>query len=133
MAGPTQRTTYLKYNTHGEIKLICGNLFEQNFTAEYDVIFANQILEHLVHAIDFIRKLNHGLKPGGQLIMSMPNDRYVKNTPLETPWTCGHMKFRPLHHPLPARLLNALDQLNLRWPALAWRSGFQLLAHGQKA
>lgn len=167
--------------THGKIEFICSNVFERDLTAEYDVIFANQIIEHLVYPVDFVRKLSDGLKPGGKLIMSTPNGRYIKNTlpsftalgdpaqweeqqftadgdghffaylptelkhimddaglintqvmPFETPWISGHMKFRHLHRLLPARLLNILDQLSLRWPTLAWRSGFQLLAQGQK-
>jgi 2-polyprenyl-3-methyl-5-hydroxy-6-metoxy-1,4-benzoquinol methylase len=65
--------------THGDINFITGNVFEVNFAKKFDVIFANQILEHLVYPAEFVQKLALFLRPGGKMVMTTPNWAYIKN------------------------------------------------------
>jgi len=45
----------------------------------YDVVVATEVLEHVAHPDRFLAKLSAFLKPGGHLVMTTPNGRYVRN------------------------------------------------------
>lgn len=64
----------------GEVRFICGNALELDIGQRFDLIFANQIVEHLVYPLELTRRLAGWLKPGGRLVMTTPNGHYVKNT-----------------------------------------------------
>lgn len=64
----------------GDIKFICGNAMEVDLDHRFDMIFANQIVEHLVYPLEFTRKLAGWLKRGGKLVMTTPNADYLKNS-----------------------------------------------------
>ena len=49
------------------------NLFEIN--TQYDVILCTEVLEHLVHPEKALEKMRSLLKPGGQLVLTVPNGR----------------------------------------------------------
>ncbi len=66
--------------TTGEIEFVQGNAFELQLETKFDVIFANQILEHVVYPQELIQKLSLLLNPGGKLIMTTPNSDYVRNS-----------------------------------------------------
>ena len=61
----------------GNIEFIAANSMDHTWDRRFDLIFANQILEHLVHPGRFVRKLASWLEPGGRLICTTPNARYV--------------------------------------------------------
>ena len=63
----------------GEIEFICGNAMEVNLDMKFDLIFANQIIEHLVYPIELVRRLKSLLNPGGRLVMTTPNAEYIKS------------------------------------------------------
>lgn len=66
--------------THGDIEFIQGNVMELNLGAEsFDLIYANQIIEHLVYPLEMLTRLSKMLKPGGKLIVTTPNGQYIKN------------------------------------------------------
>jgi 2-polyprenyl-6-hydroxyphenyl methylase/3-demethylubiquinone-9 3-methyltransferase len=69
------RTRY----THGEIEFVQSNVLEDDMPKNYDLIFANQIVEHLVYPEILVRRLAALLSPGGRLVMTTPNGRYWKN------------------------------------------------------
>ena len=56
----------------GTIRFVCGNAMETDFKASFDLIFANQILEHLVQPVEFVSHLADYLRPGGTLVLSTP-------------------------------------------------------------
>ena len=70
------RTRYEK----GDVHFVCGNVMDLELGRRFDLIFANQIVEHLVYPLEFTERLVKCLKPGGQLIMTTPNGSYVKNS-----------------------------------------------------
>jgi len=45
----------------------------------FDLVFANQIVEHLVYPIDFTKRVAGWLRPGGRLVVTTPNADYVKS------------------------------------------------------
>ncbi len=65
--------------THGKIKFLQGNVFDIQLEKGFDVIFANQILEHLVYPKEFIEKLSSLLEANGLIIMTTPNGEYINN------------------------------------------------------
>lgn len=64
----------------GEIHFICGNAMEAEPGQHFDLIFANQIVEHLVTPIEFVKRLAGWLKPRGRLVLTTPNAAYLKNS-----------------------------------------------------
>ena len=77
------RSDFIEYAqsryTHGDIKFIAGNILEMDLEQEFDIIFANQIIEHLVYPHQLVEQLSKFLKNGGQLIVTTPNYFYIKN------------------------------------------------------
>ena len=59
----------------GEVSELVGELPDEYF----DVVFCNDILEHLVDPYSLISFLRKKIKPGGLLISSIPNVRYLLN------------------------------------------------------
>ena len=73
--------TYAKTrHTQGEIRFLVANVLEDEIPGTFDLIFANQIIEHLVYPEQMLRRLAAKLKPGGRLVVTTPNGRYVRNS-----------------------------------------------------
>ena len=62
----------------GNIRFLAANAFEIAGLGPFDLVFANQIIEHLVYPIDFLRSLAALVRPGGVLVISTPNHDYFK-------------------------------------------------------
>jgi len=82
----------------GDIHFICGNVMEIQMKERFDLIFANQIVEHLVYPLDFTRRLVSWLKPKGQLVMTTPNADYIKSaapsfSEVKDPTKYEHLQF----------------------------------------
>ncbi len=77
------RQSFLDYArsryTHGSIDFVCANVLEDPLEGEFDLIFANQILEHVVRPDEILEALRERLRPGGLLVASTPNHDYVMN------------------------------------------------------
>ena len=77
------RPQFLEYaqsrRTHGDIRFLAANVLEDELPAGQDLIFANQIIEHLVYPAALLERLLRLLKPGGRLVVTTPNGEYVKN------------------------------------------------------
>jgi SAM-dependent methyltransferase len=65
--------------THGDLRLLTADVLRDEIPGDYDLVFANQIVEHLAHPDQLVQRLLHRLKPGGRLVMTTPNHDYVKN------------------------------------------------------
>ena len=63
----------------GDIRFVQGNALELDLPGPYDLIFANQILEHLVHPVELVQGLADRLAPGGRLVVTTPNGLYLKS------------------------------------------------------
>lgn len=70
------RTRYEK----GDITFVVANVMDYDTAARFDVIFANQVLEHLVYPARLLSRLAGWLVPGGRLVVTTPNGAYVKSS-----------------------------------------------------
>jgi 2-polyprenyl-6-hydroxyphenyl methylase/3-demethylubiquinone-9 3-methyltransferase len=66
--------------TDGDVRFLCANVLEDDIPGVYDLIFANQIIEHLVYPDKLLGRLMACLRPGGRLVVTTPNGDYLKNT-----------------------------------------------------
>jgi len=64
----------------GQVRFLSGNVLELDLDERFDLIFANQLIEHLVYPVELTHRLVDLLKPQGRLVMTTPNGDYVKNT-----------------------------------------------------
>ena len=64
---------------HGEIEFVQGNVLELSIAQRFNLIFANQIVEHLVYPLEMLEVLKKLLKPGGRLVVTIPNWHYLMN------------------------------------------------------
>lgn len=83
---------------HGDIEFIQGNALELNFNQKFDLIFANQIIEHLVYPLEMVKTLGALLSDRGTLVVTTPNWAYAKNdlpcfAELGNPQDWEHMQF----------------------------------------
>ena len=77
------RQQFLDYaatrHERGEIHYIQGNALEVDPARRFDLIFANQLLEHLVYPARLVARLAGWLKPQGRLVATTPNGSYIRN------------------------------------------------------
>ncbi len=77
------RPAFLSYAqsryTHGQIQFLAANVLEDELPGQYDLIYANQIVEHLVYPDQLLARLGQRLRPGGRLVMTTPNGAYFIN------------------------------------------------------
>jgi 2-polyprenyl-3-methyl-5-hydroxy-6-metoxy-1,4-benzoquinol methylase len=63
----------------GIVHYAAGNIFDQNFDGQFDVVLIAEVIEHVAHPDDFLRKISQILKPDGYIVLSTPNGGYFKN------------------------------------------------------
>ena len=63
----------------GDIQYAPGNVFELGFENRFDVVVITEIIEHVAHPDDFLRKIGRMVKPGGHVVMTTPNGGYFRN------------------------------------------------------
>lgn len=63
----------------GSIDYKPGNVFEIDFGHPFDLVLATEIIEHVAHPDDFIKKLAHLVKPGGYVLLTTPLGSYFIN------------------------------------------------------
>ena len=68
----------LKYE-RGDIQFAPGNVFDLGFQDTFDVVLITEIIEHVAHPDDFLRKIGQLVKPGGHVVMTTPNGGYFIN------------------------------------------------------
>lgn len=64
----------------GEIQFICANAMDAAPDRQFDLIFANQLIEHLVYPARLVGRLANWLKPRGRLVVTTPNWMYIKSS-----------------------------------------------------
>ena len=65
--------------THGSIEFAQLNVLKDAIPGQYDLIFANQIIEHIVYPQLLVTKLASALALGGRLVVTTPNAAYFKS------------------------------------------------------
>jgi 2-polyprenyl-3-methyl-5-hydroxy-6-metoxy-1,4-benzoquinol methylase len=63
----------------GTIRFIAANIFDHPDLGHFDMVFGNQIIEHLVYPAAFLRTLASYANPGGVLVVSTPNHDYFRS------------------------------------------------------
>jgi 2-polyprenyl-3-methyl-5-hydroxy-6-metoxy-1,4-benzoquinol methylase len=64
--------------THGRIRFVAGNAIECELDEGFDLIFANQVIEHLVYPKRLITRLKGLLNSGGRVVLTTPNWHYMR-------------------------------------------------------
>jgi len=89
------RPQFLEYaktrHERGDIRFIAGNAFDLPDLGTFDLVFANQIIEHLVHPDDFLRNVARFAKRDGIVVISTPNHDYFRS-PLPSFTELGDVK-----------------------------------------
>jgi 2-polyprenyl-3-methyl-5-hydroxy-6-metoxy-1,4-benzoquinol methylase len=73
----------------GEVRFLAVNAFDLRLAERFDIIFANQILEHTVYPEALVRTLRDHLKPHGRLVATTPNWGYFANRRAALPKYAG--------------------------------------------
>jgi 2-polyprenyl-3-methyl-5-hydroxy-6-metoxy-1,4-benzoquinol methylase len=65
--------------THGQIRFVAGDALQYKLDERFDLIFATQIIEHLVYPEQLIMTLKGLLNTRGKLVVTTPNWHYLRN------------------------------------------------------
>lgn len=68
----------LKYE-YGELDFQPGNIFEVNNDKLFDCVLATEVIEHVAHPDEFLKRLVSFLKPDGKIVISTPNGEHFRN------------------------------------------------------
>lgn len=84
----------------GEIAYVPGNVFELDFSVPFDVVIMTEVIEHVAHPDEFLKKVAGLVRPGGHVVMTTPNGEYFRNTlpkfsDCPDPSVFEHRQFRP--------------------------------------
>jgi SAM-dependent methyltransferase len=78
------RPTFLDYARtryeRGDVRFVAANLFDSPDLGLFDLVFGNQIIEHLVHPARFLQLLATYAKPGGVVVVTTPNHDYFRSS-----------------------------------------------------
>lgn len=66
----------------GQIAFVVGNIMEEPDIGTFDIVFANQIIEHLVRPVELLQTLAKHLAPEGVMVVTTPNQSYL---PIDLP------------------------------------------------
>jgi 2-polyprenyl-6-hydroxyphenyl methylase/3-demethylubiquinone-9 3-methyltransferase len=61
----------------GTVHYAPGNAFELAFPQPFDLVLITEIIEHVAHPDEFLRKVGTLVRPGGYVLMSTPNGGYM--------------------------------------------------------
>jgi 2-polyprenyl-3-methyl-5-hydroxy-6-metoxy-1,4-benzoquinol methylase len=83
VTGVDIRQSFLDYATtrveRGDVRFIAANIFDAPDLGQFDLVFGNQIIEHLVYPAHFLRALASYARPGGVIVVSTPNHDYFRS------------------------------------------------------
>lgn len=68
----------LKYET-GDIHYLPGNIFSLNANQQFDVVLLAEVIEHVAHPDQLLKKIAEFVKPGGHIVITTPNGEYFRN------------------------------------------------------
>lgn len=84
VVGVDIRPAFLEYARsryeHGDVTFVAANLMDAPDLGEFDIVFANQIIEHLVYPVDFLRTLQKYVRRDGLLVVTTPNHDYFRSS-----------------------------------------------------
>ncbi len=68
----------LKYD-NGSIAYLAGDAFTLGPEGSYDMVLAGEIIEHVAHPDEFLRRVARLVRPGGHVVLSTPNGEYIRH------------------------------------------------------
>ena len=114
----------------GDLELIAANVFDSAPLGTFDLVFGNQIIEHLVYPAAFMRTLAQYTRPGGIIVITTPNHDYFRSklpsyTELGDPKQHEHKQFSAgggdhFFAYTPAELRAAAREANLEVVEVSW-------------
>lgn len=107
---------------------ICSSLEESQFnSASFDVVYANQVIEHVPEPVEFVRKASFYLKVNGLLVIGTPNIDSIAWRNLRGNWTTlqkpDHLVFfnpRSLNRALLEQCFDLLEFHSTGMPPIGW-------------
>lgn len=84
----------------GVVHYAPGNALELAFPQPFDAVLLGEVIEHVAHPDQFLRKVAEFVVPGGSIIMTTPNGGYVRNplprfSDCKNPEQFEALQFRP--------------------------------------
>ena len=64
---------------YGAVRYRPGEIFQLSQSEQYDVVLATEIIEHVAHPDQFLKKIAEFAKPHGFLVLTTPNGAYFRN------------------------------------------------------
>lgn len=78
------RQPFLDYgksrHERGDVRFVTANIIDAPDLGTFDLVFGNQIIEHLLYPADFLRTLAHYAVPGGIVVATTPNHDYFRSS-----------------------------------------------------
>lgn len=71
---------YVKLKQESDLNYLPGNVFELQVEQPFDAVLITEIIEHVAHPDQFLKKVASLIKPGGIIVMTTPNGQYLRNT-----------------------------------------------------
>lgn len=78
LRGDLENYVRLKHEC-GLVRFCPGNVFDLGFESAFDAVLITEIIEHVAHPDEFLRKIARLVKPGGYVIMTTPNGAHMMN------------------------------------------------------
>jgi len=84
----------------GEIEFRPGNVFGLDLPDAFDVVLLLEVIEHVAHPEELLRKAAGLVRPGGHVVLTTPNGRYLANrlprlADIENRAELERMQFKP--------------------------------------
>ncbi len=68
----------LKYE-YGTIDYCPGNIFDLDSSRTFDIVLLAEVIEHVAHPDELLRKAASLVAPGGHIVLTTPNGEYFRN------------------------------------------------------
>ncbi len=63
----------------GRVEYMPGNLLDLKGDSQYDVVVIAEMIEHVAHPDEVLRRITSLVRPGGSVVLTTPNGEYFRN------------------------------------------------------